>query len=385
MRLIQNTIGAKMNRKVTCAIGVLFVAAIACTTKIEPQQKQAPKTPKNIILMVGDGMGLSQVSAAFYYGEQETNFKRFKQIGLSCTTSGSHKITDSAAGATAFSAGVKTYNGAIGVDMDTNAVETILEKASTLGWNTGLISTSSITHATPGSFYAHAEVRKMEEKIAKHLVYSEVDFFAGGGHQFFFNRKDSVNYWDTLSAKGFVIDTTKLKKPVTFDLTKKYGYLLAENGMPKIVEGRGDFLPKASDMALDYLSAKEEPFFLMIEGSQIDWGGHANDAEYLISEVLDFDKTIGQVLDFAEQDGNTLVIVTADHETGGFTLASKEKKVPFRGTQADYNDLEPRFSTGGHSTTLVPVFAFGPGSKHFQGVYENTNIHTQMMTLGKLK
>ena len=120
---------------------------------------------------------------------------------------------------------------------------------------------------------------------------------------------------------------------------------------------------------MDYLSKNNHNFFLMVEGSMIDWGGHGNDADFLVSEMLDFDEAIGIALDFAEKNGNTLVIVTADHETGGFTLGSGET----------YDDIKPTFSTGGHSTTLVPVAAFGPGAELFQGVYENTEIFHRMM------
>src|SRR5690606_34403941 len=103
--------------------------------------------------------------------------------------------------------------------------------------------------------------------------------------------------------------------------------------------------------------------------------------DYVVREVLDFDKAVGAALDFAEKDGNTLVIVTADHETGGFTLASREKKVPFKGLQRDYNEIAPQFSTGGHSATMVPVLAYGPGAELFSGIYENTEVHTKMMAL----
>jgi alkaline phosphatase len=142
--------------------------------------------------------------------------------------------------------------------------------------------------------------------------------------------------------------------------------------MPTMLEGRGDFLPNATKLALETLSKNKEGFFLMIEGSQIDWGGHENNADYLISELIDFDKTIGVALDFASQNGETLVIVTADHETGGFTLASDE---------GDYNKIKPTFSTGGHSATMVPVFSKGPSASLFSGIYENTAIYSKMITL----
>ena len=166
-------------------IGLLsaLLVFIGCTSE-EASESPLPiknNLPLNIIFMVGDGMGLSQMSSAYFFGEGEPNFSRFPIVGLSKTPSGSHKITDSAAGATAFSCGKKTYNGAIGVDMDTNDVETIMEELSVQGWNTGVVSTSSITHATPASFYAHVSSRMMQEEIAKQLSFSEVDFIAGGG------------------------------------------------------------------------------------------------------------------------------------------------------------------------------------------------------------
>ncbi len=358
-----------------------------CEAKKETQtskEEEVIEKPVNIILMIGDGTGLSQISSAYYFGEGEPNYSRFKHIGLGKTSSGSHKITDSAAGATAYSAGKKTYNGAIGVDMDTNSVVTLVEEYSAEGWNTGVIATSSITHATPASFFAHVASRNQQEDIATQLITSDVDFFAGGGQKWFFDRSDSVNHYQALVDNGFVIDTASIDDKIT-DFKKKYGYLLAYDGMPTMQEGRGDFLQKATQKGLDYLTAKEKPFFLLVEGSQIDWGGHANIGEYVVEEVLDFDKTIGLVLDFAEQQGNTLVIVTADHETGGFTLSGEPKMLPYGKRTNDYNSIQPTFSTNGHSAAMVPVFAYGTGSENFQGIYENTNVHTLIRQLTGLE
>lgn len=348
----------------------------------EPPQASHPKesVPPNIILMIGDGMGLSQLSTALYFGDQEPNYTRFPVTGLSRTSSSSHKITDSAAGATAFSCGVKTYNGAIGVNADSTALQTFLEYVAALNWKTGLVATSSITHATPASFYAHVDSRSKEFEIARQLLASPVHFFAAGGKQFFFNRLDGQNLYNGLEASGFEIDTTALN-PRQWDASKRYGYLLAKNGMPRKMDGRGDFLPQATSMALEYLDQAEAPFFLMVEGSQIDWGGHANDGEYLTTEMLDFDQAIGRALDFAEKDGNTIVIVTADHECGGFALVSEEVEVPFRGKQRDYDSLRLAFNSGGHSATMVPVLAYGPGSMTFTGIYQNTAIYHKLMSL----
>jgi alkaline phosphatase len=328
--------------------------------------------PKNIILMIADGTGLSQISASLYYSEEPSNYERFRHIGLIKTSSASDLITDSAAGATSFSAGIKTYNGAIGVNTDTIATPTILEDLSERGYATGVIATSTITHATPASFYAHVKYRRMEEEIAEALTNSSVDFFAGGGLKFFNKRSDNKNLLAQLETNGFEVDTTSLPVNTSLSKDKKYGFLLADGGMPKMIEGRGSFLEDATQLGLDHLSKDTDGFFLMVEGSQIDWGGHANDGEYLIGEMLDFDKVLGKVLDFAQQDKNTLIIVTADHETGGFTLASDNN---------NYNKIKPSFSTGGHSATMVPVFAYGPGAEDFSGVYENTAIYRKLKLL----
>lgn len=325
------------------------------------------RSPKNIILLIGDGMGLSEISAAQFYREDPPSFERFPIVGLIKTSSSDQLITDSAAGATAFASGVKTYNGAVGMSRDSLAVPTILEQLSAKGYLSGLIATSSITHATPAAFYSHVKRRGQAEDIAAQLVDSEVDFFAGGGLQYFNDRSDQSDLLKELSANGFSVDTTDIATDLKGD---KHAYLLAADGMPRMLDGRGDFLPKATSRAIQFLKGGENGFFLMVEGSQIDWGGHDNDADYLVSELMDFDQVIDQVLDFAEADGQTLVIVTADHETGGYTLSDMD---------GDYNQIKGTFSTGGHSATMVPVFAYGPGSEQFSGIYPNNDIYFKMV------
>lgn len=337
---------------------------------IQKEVSTQKENPKNIILLIGDGMGLSQVSAAIYYKEDgNPNFERFSVIGLSKTSSATHLVTDSAAGATVFSTGEKTFNHAIGMNRDTIPIPTIVEQLIPRGFGTGIVATSSIQHATPASFYAHVKHRKMYEEITEFVPKSGVDFFAGGGLKFFVDRKDKRNLLDDMKAAGYKVFTDQLPKTPS---SEKEIILLADDGMPKMSEGRGDFLPEATQLALDKLSKNEKGFFLMVEGSQIDWGGHSNDGEYLVEELLDFDKTLGVVLDFAKKDGQTLVIVTADHETGGFTLAADGK---------NYNKIKMLFSTGGHSATMVPVFAEGPGAENFGGIYESNEIYHKMMDL----
>ena len=332
-------------------------------------QDTPPQQPKNIILLVGDGMGLAQMSSLYFGDEQTVHFERFKHIGMIKTWSAREKVTDSAAAATSFASGVKTYNGAIGLDADSTRVETILEYAAAQGMGTGLLATSSITHATPAAFYAHQPSRQMHEEIADDMVNSSVDIFAGGGIQFFAEREDGVDYIEKLRESGFEISTESLKLGSELAADTRYGFLLAPDGMPRILDGRGSFLPDATTMALEYLSQKENGFFMMIEGSQIDWGGHANDEAYVKTEMIDFNEVVGRVMDFAEDNRETLVIVTADHETGGYALSGGETYATTTGT----------FSTGGHTATLIPVYAFGPGAETFAGIYENTGIFDKMM------
>ncbi len=348
--------------------GILLSSCSESKTTQEKEPSTTKSVKPNVILLIGDGMGHSQVSSLFYFKEGEPNISRFNNIGLSKTSSSSERITDSAASGTAMASGKKTYNGAIGVGPDTLYVENAVELLSQRGYNTGIIATSTLTHATPASFFAHAKARSMEDYMAAQLHNTEVDFFAGGGLKHFNARGDGNNYLDSLTNQGFIVDTTALSRNSIQN--EKIGFLLSSGAMPSKLEGRGDFLPEATQLGIDFLNQKESPFFIMSEGSQIDWGGHDNNSEYIITEIIDFDKAIGLALDFAEKDGNTLVVVTADHETGGYTLRSGKNEEG----KTDYNIIDPSFSTSGHSATMVPVFAYGPGSEKFRGIYENTEI-----------
>jgi len=365
-------------------LSAFLVAFFSCKTT-DTQIAIKSSTPKNVILLIGDGTGLSQISSAFFYKETAPNYGRFKHIGLIKTSSSIEDVTDSAASGTAFASGVKTYNGAIGVTDDSTAVETIVEIVSPLNVKSGVISTSSIVHATPASFYAHALNRGLYEEIAADLAISDIDFFAGGGTKFFNKREDGRDLFKDLRAKQFNIDTTALGDFNSIKSYSKAAYLFGPEHMPPTAKGRGDYLPKATELGIKFLNKDNSNFFLMVEGSQVDWGGHGNDADYLISELLDFDDAIGKALDFAKRDGNTLVIVTADHETGGFTLAASKKTDAEGKEYSDYSEAEGIFSTGGHSATLIPVFAYGPGAEEFSGVYENNEIFHKILKVTKWK
>ncbi len=331
-----------------------------------------PKYPKNVVLLIGDGMGVTQITAGLYSNGNKLNLERFNVVGLHKSYASSHLVTDSAAGATAFASGVKTYNGAIGVDKDTVSVPTILEMAEAKGMATGMVATSTIVHATPASFIAHQKQRKMYEEIAADFLDTEIDFFVGGGKKYFERREgDERNIYQELIDKGYVIsdyfkeDLTAIKLAPG---SANFGYFTSDNDPLPAAQGR-DYLQEASEMGYKYLSSKSpNGFFLMIEGSQIDWGGHANNSDYIITEMIEFDKVIGSILDFAEKDGETLVIVTADHETGGYAIN--------KGSTMD--SLVTAFTTDYHTADLIPVFAYGPGAEAFGGIYENTAIFDKM-------
>ena len=316
--------------------------------------------------MIGDGMGLTQISSGMYANNNSTALEGFEYVGLSKTHALDKLVTDSAASGTAMACGVKTYNGVIGIDGKNKSHPSILEICQKKGYKTGLVATSSIVHATPASFYAKVISRRLYEKIAFQLSQHNVDLFVGGGKDYFTKREDNRNLINEMSEYEFVNRLNDFKS----SQSEKIGYLTYTGEPPSKIEGRDPDLDDLVSISLEKLSSKNSPFFMLVEGSQIDWGGHANDLDYIVSEFKEFDKTIQSVLDFAEKDGNTLVIVTADHETGGLALTGGNLK---------QSKVKGKFNTGGHSATMVPVFSYGPNSKLFSGIYENTAIFDKML------
>lgn len=356
--------------KYSSKISVLLLA-IFCFHITAIAQNKSSKKPKRIIFLIGDGMGLTQISAAMSRYNGQNAFMRFPVIGLSKTSSAKHYITDSGAGATAFTIGKKTYNYSIGVDADTIAQPTLFELAKLKNFSTGVVVTSSIQHATPASFYAHVPERKMYDSISTFLLNGNCDIAIGGGSKFIYEREDNRNLVDELEQKGFTLIKDHELKPIN---KSKFIYTLARDGMKSMEEGRGDYLKKASLMAIEQLK-KNKNYFLMIEGSQIDWGGHANKYEYMETELWDFNEVINAMLDLAKDDKDLLILVTADHETGGLSLTKHGDRLKF----------EPHYATKSHTGTMVPVFAFGAGAEEFAGMYENTEIFHKLVKLLHLK
>jgi alkaline phosphatase len=332
------------------------------------------QTPKNIIFMIGDGMGLAQVHAAMTANNGKLNLERCTYSGFSKTYSASDYITDSAAGGTALACGVKTTNSIVGMTPDTVPVQSILALASKKKKKaTGVVVTCSVTHATPASFVAHQDNRNKNEEIAADYMITPVDVFIGGGLKFFNKRSDGRNLINELEIKGYTVATTM--KEVKSVKNGKLAGLIAEEH-PAGAKERKDMLKEATLIALEILNQNKNGFFLMIEGSQIDWAGHDNSDSRVVAETLDFDATIGAVLDFAAKDGNTLVVITADHETGGLTVMNGNYKS---------GNVELLFNSVNHTGIMVPVFSFGPGAEQFSGIQENIDIPNKMKKLWGIK
>lgn len=325
---------------------------------------------KNIILLIGDGMSMEAVTVGWTLNGGHLNLDNFPVAGYSRTYCTDQLITDSCAGGTAISSGEKTKYGYIGQDVDGNPFFTLLHEAQKKGKKTGIAVTCRINDATPADFVCHAPDRHMEAEIAAQYVGSGVDFLAGGGRQFWDDRKDGRNLIEEMKALGYnFVDTQEDL------LAAGKGPLLGLFGPLDLdpVLDRGPVLENCTEKALELLDNRKG-FFLMIEGSQIDDWAHRNKVGYMAEELFDFDKCIGKALEFAEKDGHTLVIVTADHGTGGLTLV---------GGSLEDRSVKVHFSTKGHHGIVVPVFAYGPHAEDFIGVYENAELSNRIRKLIK--
>ncbi|WMX14785.1 alkaline phosphatase [Aureispira sp. CCB-E] len=332
----------------------------------------AGKRPKNVIFLIGDGMGLTQITAGSIAKKTPLILEKFRQIGLVKTYS-TKLITDSAAGATAMATGSKTYNGAISMNIHQKKLKTILEYAEEKNWLTGIVTTATVTHATPACFYGHQPTRsRVNQKLAAEFMTKDIEVLMGGGWNYFKDGLDGRDLIAEAQEKGYFV-TDNIEQVGDYRPEKMICLISAK--LPPKIEERGDFLPLAAKKAIDILSYPKSNFFLMIEGAQIDWGGHKNESDYIVEEMLDFDRTIQQAFDFAKKDGNTLVIVTADHETGGYSINGGSKKE---------GKVEGKFTSDYHTATMVPIFAYGPGAESFTGIMDNTEIFFKLKYLMNL-
>ena len=333
-------------------------------------QEPGGKKVKNIIFMIGDGMGLEQISAAWVCNGGNLNLDNFSKIGIQRTYSANKLVTDSAAAGTALATGHKTNNGMVAMTPDSVAVSSLAEVAMEKGKRAGAAVTCRVNDATPAVFFSHSETRKNQEDIVSQIASSGVYFLSGGGTKFWTGREDGRNVVEEIKAKGYKYAATK-EELMAVDEGPVVALMDSYELKPSL--DRGDILPVSVAKALELLDNKKG-FFLMVEGSMIDDGGHDNKAGHTMEEIFDFDKAVGVVLEWAAKDGETLVVVTGDHATGGMTLLS--------GSLEDKR-IRVNYSTTGHNGIALPVFAWGPHSEDFVGVYENTDLSNKIRALIK--
>ena len=378
-----------------------LVLATSCCNNSEPKVK-------NVIYLIGDGMGFGAVTSLLLSEDEMTGFEQASVIGLSETCSANNYVTDSAAGGTALATGTRTNNGFVGADPEGNQLTSVLRKAQAMGKKTGIVVNTTLTEATPASFYAGVTSRKMVFDIAKQFTESNVDVAIGGGLDHFIARPDSLDLTATLIEKGYDV-FLNWETVLGTDSEKFVGILPLydlhrreeNNGTASAAEGQEVclaaqlaslnedvnathlseptvYLEKATVKALDILSRNnKDGFFLMIESAIIDGYGHNNDSDGMIVEMKEFNRTLQNMIDYVNNNPETLLVVTADHETGGTGVYYNGHKPGNEGP------VKLNFSTSGHTGTVVPVFAFGAGAQEFGCLMKNTDIPKKIEALMK--
>lgn len=343
-------------------------------------EKAGDTTVRNIIFMIGDGMGLPHITALSL--EQEyapTQMERAHYTGIQKTYSANNRITDSAAAGTALATGEKTDNAKIGIAPDGRELESVLKVAQKRGKATGIVVTFAPTDATPAAFVAHTGDRDTHETTALQYLDSEIDVIAGSCRHYFDRREDGRDLIAEMCAEGYAFapDREALLATTKAPLLALFPYEAIPYVALDSLGTRGDYLTESTRKAIELLEGTEKDgFFLMVESSYIDWAAHDGKIDQVVAEMRDFDRAVGMAYDYADSHPGTLVIVTGDHETGGLTLVS-----PTGDYKAGDWNVKYGFSTDGHSGTFVPVFAYGAGAENFTGVMENTDIAKRLKEL----
>ena len=340
--------------------------------KVEKINAPKGKKVKNVVLMIGDGMSLMHIQAAWTCNRGHLWLENATATGLSETPASNRLVTDSGSGGTSLATGEKTVYHAVGVDPQGKPLTTLCDLAKKAGKDAGVAVTCRLWDATPCDFLSHNIDRDNEEELVGLFPDCGIDYVFGGGAKKFVNRKDGRNIFQELEAKGYHISRS-------FDDLMQWNdsrvWCVPYEVDTPLPDERGDLLARASIKGMNLMKQNKKGFFMMIEGSQLDDYGHWNQLDMLMKETLDFDHTIGEVFKWAAQDGETLVIITADHETGGMTV---------HGGELAAGTVTCNFSTTDHSGTMVPVYAFGPGSEQFTGFYSNTEIYWKIKKLMKM-
>jgi len=320
---------------------------------------------RNVILLIGDGMGHGAVNAAMYANGGKLTMTNLRTFGYVRTQSADNFTTDSAASGTAYATGKKTNNGYLGKNPEKEDLVNIPEQLAPLGYACGVLSTDNLNGATPAAFFAHQAARGDKDNIWADLADCCLTFASAGTQSVFEGLPLSTR--EAIS-KEFSVVYDPADAAVAS--SEKLLYLPQTTG-----DDRGDYLPATTDMAIEYLAARSRKgFFLMVEGAHIDHKEHSNDFAGTVKETLDFDKAVEAAIRFAERDGHTLVIISADHETGATSLT--------RGDSTE-NYAAGVFASRGHSPMMVPLFAYGPRSKDFSCVQENSDIANKIVAILK--
>ncbi|QZT36848.1 alkaline phosphatase [Halosquirtibacter xylanolyticus] len=328
---------------------------------------------KNVILMIGDGMGLTHSSSAWVANRGKLNMvDRTMHVGLTKTYCEDQLITDSGAAGTAIATGVKAKYHSVGVDVGNKPMDSLTDLAKAKGLSTGIVVTCGLTDATPACFVSNNKERENEEEIALGYLDSNLDVVFGGGRRQFNRRSDKRDLLKELDQKGYHV-VSSLEEAKIYQGERLFA--VVEEGQIPLAMERKDEFQDAVNMAITHLDRNKRGFFAMFESSRIDDCGHANNVGDLIEEIFDFDQAVGQVLKWAELDGETLVIIVADHETGGLTL---------NGGDLSKGEVDVDFQNGGHSGVMVPIYTYGPMSDSFSGVMENTDIFVNIVRILKL-
>ncbi len=392
-----------------CTIALLFCAT-ACTNSTEKQEEKA----KYVFLFIGDGMGISNIAVTESYlsykagklGGEMLTMTQFPYFGTATSYSADSNVTDSSASGTAIASGEKTYNTGLGVDASGEPVKSMAYDLKEDGYQIGIISTVPINHATPGSFYASSKSRNDYYGISKQIVGSGFEFFAGSGFIDYNGKKDnpqepidayleSNGYLVSYGIEEFKAEAAG-KDNVVFcqesNRSESAGNYVSSG---KIAEDAS--LGQMLQLGLEQFDT-EKPFFFMCEGGKIDWTAHDNKVMPMIMDILEFDQAIEVALEFyKEHKDETLIVVTADHETGGVSLGTGEGSVNWNvfeeqwETDGQKNSLKREdneelnrkgrigWTTRSHTGGPVPVFAIGKGAEKFSGRMDNTDIKGKIL------
>ncbi|MBO7300681.1 MAG: alkaline phosphatase [Tidjanibacter sp.] len=354
---------------VGCAEKDTKVTEYTCPTPYETVEVEQPakgKQPKNIIFMIGDGMGLEHIATAWVANRGTLNMEKMPYVGLQRTYCLDWLVTDSAAAGTALATGEKTNKGQIATTPEGEDLQSMFVKAQEVGKRTGVVVVCRLNDATPATFCCHDMNRDEAESITADYLECGVDFIAGGGMNYWRDeRTDGRDIFAEIGEKGYNTYDTAEALMTAEELP--VAAVLAPLELPSALSGeRGDMFRNMTSKALDLLNEdNKEGFVMMIEGSCIDDWLHANRVDAAVEEILDFDRVVGDVLKWAEKDGETLVVVTADHNTGAMTLLA--------GNIAE-GSVVVDFANTGHNGAMVPFFAYGAGAEVFDGVIENSEL-----------